>query len=266
MFGQLLNTLLYMMFFADVLERRFPNEFQNFLVSFSYNFIYLFSRFQILLSQTNTRINCYIDSNPRLLKIKNDVKEFITPYRTGIPVMHEFIRDGKPIQLFKKGNTDDDNAYDFGTISYFSDVDNCVNTKIVYKSDSTDGVSLSKSSNTKFILMELFVGNNIPNIYKIDLKTDHYNYNVVGNKLTSKFFIYYLRKHLNVEDEELLSKLKLEEDIIVKIIDHKVDTTEIEFLKGSNDFIYIKEEGYGFRGTKLDKEEIKKSEEIELIE
>ena len=265
MFGRLLNTLLYMMIFADVLERRFPNEFQNLLVSFSYNCIYLFSRFQILLSQTNTRINGYIDSNPRLLKIKNDIKEFVTPYRTGIPIMHEFIRDGNPIQLFKKGNTDDDNAYDFGTISYFSDIDNCVNTKIVYKGDSVDGVSLSKSSNTKFILMELFVGND--KTFKIDLKTDHYNYNVVGNKLTSKFFIYYLRKHLNVEDEEVLAKLKLEEDVVVKIIDHNVDTVEIKFEKDSpKDFIEIQKDGYGFRGTELKKEEIKKSEEMELIE
>ena len=265
MFGRLLNTLLYMMIFADVLERRFPNEFQNFLVTISYKCIYLFSRLQILLSQTNTRINSYIDSNPRLLKIKNDVKEFVISYRAGIPVMHEFIRDGKPIQLFKKGNTDDDNAYDFGTISYFSDVDNCVNTKIVYKGDSVDGVSLSKSSNTKFILMELFVGND--KTFKIDLKTDHYNYNVVGNKLTSKFFIYYLRKHLNVEDEEVLAKLKLEEDVVVKIIDHKVDTVEIKFEKDSpKDFIEIQKDGYGFRGTELKKEEIKKSEEMELIE
>jgi hypothetical protein len=254
-----------MMLFADVLERRFPNEFQNFLVSFSYNCIYLFSRLQILLSQTNARINTYIDSNPRLLKIKNDVKEFITPYRAGIPVMQEFIRNGKPIQLFKKGNTDDDNDYDFGTVSYFSDVDNCINTRIVYKGDSADGVALSNTSNIKFILMELIIGNN--KTYKIDLKTDKFNYNVVGNKLTSDFFIYYLRKHLNVEDEELLAKLKLEEDVVVKIIDHKIDTVEIKFEKDSpKDFIEIQKDGYGFRGTELNKKEIKESEEIELIE
>jgi hypothetical protein len=111
--------------------------------------------------------------------------------------------------------------------------------------------------------MELIIEND--KTFKIDLKTDHYNYNVVGNKLTSKFFIYYLRKHLNVEDEELLAKL--EEDVVVKIIDHKIDTVEIKFEKDSpNDFIEIQKEGYGFRGTKLKKEEIKGSEEMELIE
>jgi hypothetical protein len=261
MFGQLLNTLLYIMLFADILERRFPNKFQNFLVSFSYNCIYLFSRLQILLSQTNARINTYIDSNPTLLKIKNDVKEFITHNRAGIPVMHEFIRDGKPIQLFKKGNDDADNDYDFGIVSYFSDVDNCINTKIVYKGDSTDDISLSKSSNTKFILMELIIGNNA---YKIDLKTDKFNYNLIGNKLTSKFFNYYLRKYLNVEDEEFLTNL--EDNLVVKIIDHKVDTSEIKFVKGSNDFIEIQKEGYGFIGTELNKKEIKESNEMELIE
>ena len=261
MFGRLLNTLLYIMLFADVLERRFPAEFQRIIVSLSYNCIYLFSRLQILLSQTNTRINAYIDSNPRLLKIKNDVKEFITPYRSGTPVMQEFIRNGKPIQLFKKGNTDDDNNYDFGTVSYFSDVDNCINTRIVYKGDNTDGgVALSNTSNIKFILMELILDEN--NKYKIDLKCEQqYNYNVVGNKFTGKFFKYYLRKHLNVEDEELLAKL--EEDFVVKIIDHKIDTIGIKFVKGDNDYIEILKDGYGFVGTEIKKEEIKESELIE---
>ena len=263
MFGRLFNTLLYIMLFADVLERRFPAEFQRIIVSLSYNCTYLFSRLQILLSQTNTRINAYIDSNPRLLKIKNDVKEFITPYRSGTPVMQEFIRNGKPIQLFKKGNTDDDNNYDFGTVSYFSDVDNCINTRIVYKGDNTDGgVALSNTSNIKFILMELILGVN--GEYKIDLKTEQYNYNVVGNKFTGKFFKYYLRKHLNVEDEELLAKL--EEDFIVKIIDHKVDTIEIKFVKDDNDYIEILKDGYAFRGTELKRKEEIKGEEMELIE
>ena len=113
--------------------------------------------------------------------------------------------------------------------------------------------------------MELIIGND--KTFKIDLKTENFNYNVVGNKLTSEFFIYYLRKHLNVEDEELLAKLKLEEDVVVKIIDHKIDTVEIKFEKDSpKDFIEIQKEGYGFRGTELNKKEIKESEEIELIE
>jgi len=246
------------MLFADVLERRFPTKFHDIIISLSYNCIYLFSRLQILLSQTNTRINAYIDSNPKLLKIKNDVKEFVTPCRAGSPVMQEFIRDGKTIQLFKKGNVDDDNNYDFGTVSYFSDVDNCVNTRIVYKCDDNN-IVLSNTSNVKFILMELILG--VDNKYKIDLKTDHYNYNVVGNKFYGKFFIYYLRKHLNVEDEELLAKL--EEDFVVKIIDHKVDTIEIKLVKGSNDFIEILKEGYAFRGTELKNEEIEESELVE---
>ena len=58
---------------------------------------------------------------------------------------------------------------------------------------------------------------------------------------------------------------KLDEGFVVKIIDHKVDTIEIKFVKDDNDYIEILKDGYAFRGTELKREEIK-GEEMELIE
>jgi len=263
MFGRLFNALLYIMLFADVLERRFPAEFQRIIVSISYNCIYLFSRLQILLSQTNTRINTYIDSNPRLLKIKNDVKEFVTPCRAEHLVMQEFIRDGKSIQLLKKGNMDDDNNYDFGTVSYYSDVDKCVNTRIVYKGDD-DNTVLSNSSDIKFILMEFI--DETDSVYKIDLKTDKFNYNVVGNKFNRKFFIYYIRKYFDVNDKEFNLNVLMS----LKIIDHEVNTVEVQ-LKDDNEFIEIEKNGYNLKvAATLEVaaalEESKEIEESELVE
>lgn len=52
------------------------------------------------------------------------------------------------------------------------------------------------ASNIKFILTEISIcGKSI----KIQLSTDHYNYAVVGNRLNSTFFIYFLRKYYSTE-------------------------------------------------------------------
>ena len=249
----MLRSILACAIIADILERRFPEGFQRFLVESSYNCIYLFSKLQIFLSNTKQTVNTFIDNNSTLSKIKKDMNELMKP---GIVVMTEFIKDGKSVNLFTSDNNSD--SYDFAIISWLDESKKYINKKLVYDKAETK-VAMAELSDIKFMLVEIKIGDNEP--HKIDLKNDEFNYYLVGNKFTSKFFNYYLRKHLNIEDEELLAKL--EEDFVVKIIDHKVDTVEIKFVKNSpNDFIEIQKEGYGFRGTELKKEEIKESKEM----
>ena len=102
-----LNKFLICMLFIDMIERRFPEEFKNFMVSLSYNIIYIYSKAQILFMKYNKKLNEFIESNPSLLKIKND---FIlltqsTKYRVN---KLEFIKNGNLIE-----NKSNDNDYDF---------------------------------------------------------------------------------------------------------------------------------------------------------
>ena len=226
MIQELLNSILTCVLIADVVERRFSAVFQTFLVKTSYNCIYLFSKLQILLSNSNEKINNFIEISPTLLQIKNNIKQFLKP---SIPIMHEFIKEGKAIDLFNGIDTD----YDFRIVSWMDEKNNYINKKLVYYKDS-DTSCLSDASEIKFILIELKIGDNEP--YKIDLKTDKFNYYLVGNKFTKQFFIFYLKNYLEIKEIK-------DDKINLKIIDHDINTFEIDFTD-KNESIVLEKNGY----------------------
>lgn len=226
MFGRLLNTLLYIMLFADVLERRFPNEFKRIMIEITINCIYAFSKLQIYFSQTNNTINRIIDSNPTLTKLKNDVKIFLKQDKS---VKKEYIKDGKTIVQ----NISDE--YDFVIITSHSETGS-LHKKIVYKGENVDN-NLPEESVIKFMLLELQIGENT-NLYKVDLKSDKFNYYLVGNKFNKQFFIYYLRQYLNVNKE-----INDDDKISLKILDHDVNTVILE-LSDKNASLELENNNY----------------------
>ena len=76
--------------------------------------------------------------------------------------------------------------------------------------------------------------------YKINLKTDKFNYYIVDNILDLKFFKYYLYNYqvcnLTTEEKDKINK------IVVKIIDHNVNMRELEIT--DDKFIIIKKDDY----------------------
>ena len=237
MINELLNSILTCVLIADVIERRFPSEFQSFVVEISYNCIYLFSKFQIFLSNSNTKLNNIIDNNNTLLKIKSDIKHLLKPTIPTIPIAQEFIKDGKQVELLNEGlfygsETD----YDFSIVSWADETNNYINKKLDYDKDPNI-ISLSTASDMKFILIEIKIGDNNP--YKIDLKTDKFNYYLVENKFNKQFFIFYLQNYLEIKE------IKYDEKINLKIIDQDVNTFEIEFTDKNESFV-LEKNGYKF--------------------
>lgn len=226
MIGSLLNTLLYIMLFADVLERRFPNEFKRIMIEITINCIYAFSKLQIYFSQTNNSINRIIDSNPTLTKLKNDVKIFLKQDKS---VKKEYIKNGKIIAQ----NISDE--YDFVIITSHSETGS-IHKKIVYKGENEDK-NLPEESEIKFMLLELQIGDNA-SLYKVDLKSDKFNYYLLGNKFNKQFFIYYLRQYLNVNKE-----INDADKISLKILDHDVNTFILE-LSDKNASLELENNNY----------------------
>lgn len=226
MIGSLLNTLLYIMLFADVLERRFPNEFKRIMIEITINCIYAFSKLQIYFSQTNTTINRIIDSNPTLSKLKNDVKIFLKQDNS---VKKEYIKDGKSLVR------DISNDYDFIIITSHNECGS-IHKKIIYKGENVNN-DLTEESGIKFMLLELQIGENA-NLYKVDLKSDKFNYYLVGNKFNKQFFIYYLRQYLNVNKE-----INDADKISLKILDHDVNTVVLE-LSDKNASLELENNNY----------------------
>ncbi len=94
--------------------------------------------------------------------------------------MTEFIKNGERLSI------DEASVCDFALFSWLGDNNKCVNKKIMY--DINEPLTVSECSDIKFMLVEMRIREN--NVYKVDLKTDDYNFYLVGNKLTRQFFIW----------------------------------------------------------------------------
>ena len=85
------------------------------------------------------------------------------------------------------------------------------------------------------MLVELKIGDNS---FKIDFKTDDYNFYIVGNCFTKNFFLYYLTEILKINE-----MINDNDKFSFKIIDHDVNTVELEFTD-KTDSILLEKNGY----------------------
>ena len=230
MLTTLLRTGVLALLLNDYLKRNYPNKYQEMIVSISYNLIYLYSRAQILYANLINVLNKKIEETPNLLKLKNDFDLLIKP-KTGIVTMLEYVRNGNPVNITSdKG----DDECDFTIYSWLDDSKTCVNKKLIY--DLKEPLSFSEVSDIKFFLVELKVGENNSN--KIDLKTDEFNFYVVGNSFNKQFFVYYLKQIVKSTEE-----IKDDDKINIKFIDQDVNTIELDFTD-KNENIILEKTGY----------------------
>jgi len=238
MIFNILNTLLIGIIFVDVIERRFPIEFEKILLDFSYNSIYFYSKIQIIVSQTKTKAIKFIDSNKYLSKIKNKINHFISIYKNNNKIMIELVYSNGEITEINSNDINylnlDDKLVDLYIYKYFNNC-NFINSRIAYKQNELDKINIEET-NVKFILIELKIGDD--NIYKIELKNNDYNFYLVGNEFRKSFFIYYLQHILKI-NKEYLENVKLS----VKIIDNDVNIIEFDFTE-KNESILLEKNSY----------------------
>jgi len=230
MFTTLLRTGILAILLNDYLKRNYPDKYQELIVSVSYNLIYLYSKAQILYMNLITVVNKKIEENPNLLKLRNDLDLLLKP-KSGIVTMLEYVRNGNLVDITSdKG----DNECDFTIYSWLDSTKSCVNKKLLY--DSKGPLSFSEVSDIKFFLVELKFGEK--NSHKIELKTDEFNFYVVGNSFNKQFFIYYLKQILKISEE-----IKDDDKFNLKILDHNVNTVELDFTD-QNESILLEKTGY----------------------
>jgi hypothetical protein len=138
---------------------------------------------------------------------------------------------------------------DFALYSRLDDSKSCLNKKIVY--DLDESIDVYEVSTIKFLLVELKIGENT---YKIDLKTETYNFYMVGNKFRKHFFQYYLTEILKMNEST--------DDFSVHIIDHDVNNVELDF-SDENDHILLEKTGYKLSIANNENDIIDNSEEKE---
>jgi hypothetical protein len=225
MISHFFKSFLLGVLFVDFVERRFPQQFRSFLTDITFNALYFYSKFQIYFAKVNKQFNDFVDSSQILSKLKNELNTFTNTKKA--VTLTQFIKNGEYLCLEEASNCD------FGLFSWLGDDNKCINKKIIY--DINEPMTMAECSDIKFMLVEIQNGENK---YKVDLKTDDYNYYLVDNKFTKQFFIYYLKKNLYINQP-----INHNDKFTLKIIDHDVNTVEINFTD-KNESIILEKNGY----------------------
>ena len=215
------------LFSYEFIAREFPNQLSmfkdktnNLCINLFFNCVYSYSNLQIIILKFKNKLNTYIQSNETILKIKNEIDKFKNYFYNPEDILiHE-----------EEDIIDNCIGYNFYIHNYR--VNNVLNKQVIFLDSSIDS---NKPSDIKFMLIEFTIADKL---YKIDLKTETFNYYLVGNKFTRDFFIYYIEKHIN--KNEIINK---KDKCFLKIIDHNVNRLEID-LTDKNEAILLENTDY----------------------
>lgn len=224
MLGNLIKTCLISVLVNDYIKRNYPDKYESFIISLSYYAIYSYSKLQILVMSFMKDLN---DKNPKLFELKKMFDSLLKPKMNVAPTV-DYYKNGV---LVEDINT---NECDFKIYSWLDKINLLVNHKVMYDLDEEE--TFSEISDNNFLLVELKVGEKTPE--KILLKTEEYNFYVVGNNLTKGFFLYYLKQILRISEE-----IKDNDKMSVKLIDKDVNVLEIIFTD-KDESILLEKNGY----------------------
>ena len=246
---ELCKTCALLFFLNDYIKRYYPDNYENFIVTSSYNFCYLYSHAEIFINKiTNQSTKYFTEKYPALTLVVDDLKKFFTHNQ----VTHsniEFIKNSKIINKVIKNQylTLDDFEnfnYDFIVYKDCSTVPN--NIKIIsnLSSNKNDLKNLLENSETyeyetsniKFILAEIFYKEKS---YKLDLSSSKVNFYVKDNILNYSFFLYYLRYyHEECDIFNYIDNDGSSLEITLKLIDQNANNFYMD-LNNDSDYLVI---------------------------
>lgn len=223
----------------DYFKRNYSQEYENVFVTVSLKLIYLYSKNQIYFKRYYLNVYKMIETNPNVENFTNNILYPIMDKIYTKSTTRNTIHKVKYQEMQMKYYTDDTASYfeeEPDCIYIYSDNTNvCSNKVIMHKPPFHSNYEVS---NIKFILFELIYNNTS---FKINLKSEEYNYYIVNNIIDKHFLIYYLTHHLsrgNLTKEEIPKT----DSFSVKLIDQDANSREIEI--SNNNFIIIKKDTY----------------------
>ena len=206
------------------LKNKYPDDYNNYIISISYNVIFIYSKAQLITMKVFRFIQTYMDS------FKKNYPELSNLFLS-ICKDNEYVEFIKDCEVFLK--TTLDNINKINTNIYNSDFilltkideNNIKNKRIYYNLPDDNDISIIEKSNVTFILVELIIQN-----YTIVLhfKNDVYNYLIIGNEIDFTFLIYFLKTHYKHEYEKLDFDDLSEKDFKMRIIDGNINNYEFD--------------------------------------
>jgi hypothetical protein len=223
-----MKSSIFVYLLNDYLLRNYPFEYNNFITKISYNAIFCYSKLQIVYNKykSNKFLITFHSGVRKLLDTiysnngKNNSEIEIITFKNGVIHIEKYTDDSN------KDFNSDNNFY------IFSDSKN-ENTRNYIITHSPVFPHNYEISNIKFVMMELILGNKN---FKIDLKTNEYNFYVVSNILNKDFFLFYIFNNLHKFEEKLIyDELSvLIESGKVTILDNNVNKHEIDFTRNES--------------------------------
>ena len=225
MFNYFYNFLLVGGFVLNVADRMFPTWVEECVLNISFKCIYVYTNIQLLMCKIINKWDQYMyhdddDEDNNIYAIQT--------YKNGLlcDARYYFYKPEKGVV----NKMDDD---DF--IINSTTIKGCRLNKIV-QHDMVNNNFVFEQTKYTFIMIEFKWGEKV---YKIDLKTDKYNYYMVDNVLNKEFFIHYIKYHLSD-----LTKDTDQYQCSIKIIDADINVIEFDFTDNNNKSIILRKEEF----------------------
>lgn len=232
----LLRTSALLILLNDYFKRTYPEKYETLLVEIPLQLIYVYSKCQIMSGKVQRKVNEFIEANPHIKKIINDIYK----YSDSRDLEIDHIVNGEVSGKYKRTQSLPDARENADEMLIFSDLstnEKCVNKKILQPNIDFN----YEISNVQFILFEVkFDLKTETKCVALVLKSDTYNYYIVNNVIDIKFLKYYLKNHASV----LMTSGEINEitTFHVKMIDNDVNIQTFD-IKDENSVI-IKENEY----------------------
>lgn len=234
-FFNILKTSAAIIYLNDYFKRVYPEKYQETLIQVSFNLINLYSKCQIAFTKVCKYINEFTESNQYVKKIMDEIYKMNT-------VKNEIWQIKNTGETIVKYYTDDKEKYfdyESNNLYIYSDnKDKCVNKVILHMQPFTTEYEVS---DLRFLMFEILISNDT---FKINLKTDEYNFYIVNNILDKKFFIFFLTYYKICNLVNYYDNMNSIEKFNVKIIDQNVKIQELEIT--DNKFIIIKKDDFNY--------------------
>jgi len=227
-FNSFTNYFFYFFVVYSYLKHKFPEKTQDCLIFVSYNFIYLYSKLQIILNKNKYCNEMYNKSMIIYTNINNIIskyfykKQVINSKLSVDIILNNEINKTFELEEFlntfysKKTMKSCLVSFDYDFVIFNGDNNMKKITKQITTED--DFIDLQvfdiEPLSYKPILCELIIKENVVK-FNLSDDTKGYNFLVLNNCLDKLFFTYFMKKYYDLD---------IKEDYVIKILDHKVTT------------------------------------------
>ena len=187
------NMCMLVYFTTIIVNKKYPGFYKQVAIGIAYNFIRLYSKAEL-----------FYRNNIKSLQI-NNTYEYITFIDNNTSVL--VLEADEALKL--------DEFPDCDFLIYQDAEKNC---SFYYELDENCSLEC-EITDYKFMLVEVVVGTET---YQIDLKSDTYNFYVVGNVFNQSIISYALKKFYDLDDVKQYR---------VKLLDHNVESIEFDEQK-----------------------------------